>query len=189
MPALRRRGTNRAVNRLLLVVGDAAPETIRLALTGAPAHVYVVAPTVVGPLTWLANAERDATLRAEMRALEAERALAGLVDVASAAGAVDPVEAAEKALEAFPANDIVVVGSAADDGLERALAVFRLPVSRIGPPPGRQARLNREMRELAGGRNAGKLLAWIVGMNVVLIVASIVLSLFTLFVLWLAGAF
>lgn len=189
MPAFRRRGTNRPVNRLLLVVGDASPETVRLALAGGPAHVYVVAPTVVGPLTWLANAERDATLRAEMRALEAERSLAGLVDVASAAGPVDPVEAAEKALEAFPANDIVVLGSAADDGLERALAVFRLPVSRIGPPPGKSARLNRELRELAGGRNAGKLFAFIVGMNVVLMIAAIVLSLLALLVLWIVGAY
>ena len=177
------------MNRLLLVVGDAAPETIRLALAGGPAHVYVVAPTVVGPLAWLANAEQDATVRAEMRALEAERALDGLVDVAGAAGVVDPVEAVADALGAFPANDIVVVGSAADEGLEQALAVFRLPVSRLGPPPGRQARLNREIRELAGGRNAGKLLALIVGMNVVLIIAAIVLSLFALFVLWLVGAF
>lgn len=189
MPALRRRGTNRPVNRLLLVVGDAAPETVRLALTGGPAHVYVVAPTVVGPLTWLANAERDATLRAEVRALEAERALAGLVDVASAAGTIDPVEAAEKALAVFPANDIVVVGSAADDDLERALGVLRLPVSRLGPPPGKQARLNRELRELAGGRNAGRLLAFIVGMNVALMIAAIVLSLFALLVLWIVGAY
>lgn len=177
------------MNRLLLVVGDAAPETVRLALTGGPAHVYVVAPTVVGPLAWLANAERDATFRAELRALEAERALDGLVDVAGTAGVVDPVEAVADALGSFPANDIVVVGSAADEGLEQALAVFRLPVSRLGPPPGRQARLNREIRELAGGRNAGKLLALIVGMNVVLIIAAIVLSLFALFVLWLVGAF
>ena len=189
MPALRRRGTNRAVNRLLIVVGDAAPETIRLALAGGPAHVYVVATTVVGPLAWLANAEQDATLRAEMRALEAERALEGLVDVAGAAGAVDPVEAAGEALAAFPASDIVVVGSAADGDLERALAVFRLPVSRLGPPPGARARLNREMRELAGGRNPGKLLALIVGMNVALMVAAIALSLVVLFVLWLVGAF
>lgn len=177
------------MNRLLLVVGDAAPETIRLALAGGPAHVYVVAPTVVGPVAWLANAERDATLRAEMRALEAERALDGLVDVAGAAGAVDPVEAVGDALAAFPANDIVLVGSAADDGLERALSVFRLPVSRLGPPPGRQARLNREIRELAGGRNAGRLFAFIVGMSVALMIAAIALSLLVLLVLWLVGAF
>jgi hypothetical protein len=177
------------VNRLLLVVGDAAPETIRLALTGNPAHVYVVAPTVVGPLAWLMNAEQDAALRAEMRALEAERALEGLVDVASTGGAIDPVEAVSKALKEFPANDIAVVGAAADDGLERALAVFRLPVSRLGPPPGRRARVNRELRELAGGRNAGKLVAFIVGMNVAMMLAAIVLSLLVILLLWLVGAF
>jgi hypothetical protein len=177
------------MNRLLLVVGDASPETIRLALTGGPAHVYVVAPTVVGPLAWLANAEADSTLRAEMRALEAERALDGLVDVASTAGGVDPVEAVADALGVFPANDIVVVGSAADDDLERALAGFRLPVSRLGPPPGKKARVNRELRELAGGRNAGKFVAFIVGLNVAVMVAAIVLSLFAILILWLVGAF
>jgi hypothetical protein len=177
------------VNRLLLVVGDAAPETIRLALTGAPAHIYVVAPTVVGPLAWLMNAEADATLRAEMRALEAERALDGLVDVASTAGPVDPVEAVADALGAFPANDIVIVGSAADVDLERALAGFHLPVSRVGPPPGKKARVNRELRELAGGRNAGKLVAFIVGMNVAMMAAAIVLSLLVILLLWLVGAF
>lgn len=177
------------MNRLLLVVGDAAPETIRLALAGGPTRVYVVAPTVVGPLTWLANGERDATLRAEMRALEAERALDGLVDVASAAGGVDPVEAVAGVLEAFPAGDIVVVGSAADDRLEQALAGFRLPVSRVGPPPGGGARLHRELRELAGGRNAGRLAVFIVGMSVVLMLCAILLSLLTVLVLWLVGTF
>lgn len=177
------------MNRLLVVVGDASPQTVRLALAGGPERVHVVATTIVSPLAWLANAEEDAHLRAEVRALEAEHALDGLVEVSSEAGDVDPVEAVAHALAAFPATDVVVTGSAADGGLEGALAPFGLPVYRVGPPPGRRARLNREMREVAGGRNVGKFTAFVVGVNVLVIVSAIVLSLLTILVLWLAGAF
>jgi hypothetical protein len=45
------------------------------------------------------------------------------------------------------------------------------------------------VRELAGGRNAGKLLAFILGMNLAMMAAAIVLSLFALLVLWLVGAY
>jgi len=177
------------VNRLLLVVGDASPETVRLALHGHPRRVHVVATTVVGPLAWLSNAEDDALLEAEMRAIDAERALSGLVEVTSAAGPVDPVEAASAALASFPAGDIFVGGSAADDTLGRALSRLGLPVTYVGPPAGRRARVNREIRELAGGRNPGSVLALIVGMNVALMVAGIGLSLLALLVLWLLGVY
>ena len=177
------------MNLLLVVVGDASPETIRLALGGRPRRVYVLATSVVGPLDWLSNAEEGAQMRAASRALEAERALDGLVDVTSSAGSLDPVEAVADVLAVYPATDIVVTGAAADAGLERALAAFGLPVGRVGPAPGGRARVYGEVRELAGGRNAGKLLAFIVGMNAALMVAAIVLSLVALFVLWLVGAF
>jgi len=177
------------VNLLLVVVGDATPETIRLALARRPQHVYVLATSVVGPIDWLSNAEEGAGMRAASRALEAERALDGLVDVTSSAGGIDPVEAVSEVLAGFPAHEIVVTGAAADAGLEQALRVFHLPVGRVGPPPRGRARIYGEVRELAGGRNAGKLLAFIVGMNVALMVGAIVLSLIALFVLWLVGAF
>jgi len=178
-----------ALNVLLVLVGDAAPETIRLVLARRPRRVHVLSTSVVGPLDWLANAEEDAEMQAASRALEAERALEGLVDVSSSVGVVDPVEAVAGALAEQPASEIVVAGSAADGGLERALAVFGLPVARIGPPPRGRARVYGELRELAGGRNAGKLVALIVGMNVALMVAAIVLSLVAILVLWLVGAF
>jgi hypothetical protein len=177
------------VNRLLVLVGDASPLTIRLALTGAPASVHVVVPAVVGPVDWLANADDRAHGRARLRAAEAQEALEGLVEVVSETGDLDPVQAVADALVDFPADDIVIAGSAADAGLDRALGGFGLPVYRVGPPPGRRARINREVRELAGGRNAGTLLAFIVGMNAALMVGAIVLSLVALFVLWLVGAF
>ena len=66
---------------LLVVVGDASPETIRLALGVAPQQVHVVAPTVVSPLDWLANADDAGRARAEARARAAEKALHGLVAV------------------------------------------------------------------------------------------------------------
>jgi hypothetical protein len=177
------------VNRLLLVVGDVTPATTRLALAGSPDHVHVVATTVVGPFTWLANGEEGAHVQAEMRALEAERALEGLVEVSSEAGAVDPVEAAGTALSSFRADDITVTGAAADDGLELALAPLGLPVYRVGPRPGKKARMNRELRELAGGRDARKLIAFLVGVNIVMFAACIAISLLAIVLLWLVGAF
>jgi len=188
-PPLADRPAEPALNVLLVVVGDAAPETVRLVLARRPRRVHVLATSVVGPLDWLANAEEGAEMQAASRALEAERALDGLVDVSSSTGVVDPVEAVGSALAEYPATEIVVAGSAADGGLERSLAVFGLPVTRIGPPPPGRARIYGEVRELAGGRNAGKLLAFIVGMNVALMIAAILLSLVALFVLWAIGVF
>jgi hypothetical protein len=177
------------VNLLLLVVGDASPETIRRVLERGPWQVHVVAPTVVGALDWLATADDDAHMRAELRAHDAEQALDGLVPVTSAAGDVDPVTATADALGVFPATEIVVTGAAADSELERALAVFGLPVRRIGPPPGRRAQVNKRIRALAGGRDAGSVFALVVGMNVALMVAAIALSLIVLLVLWASGVY
>jgi hypothetical protein len=175
--------------RLLVVVGEASPQTIRLALGGAPVHVHVVVPAVIGPLDWLSNADERAHERAELRASEAQEALAGLVSVTSEAGGVDPVQAVADALAARPATEIAIAGASADTGLDLALSRFGLPVHRVGPPPARRARLNREVRELAGGRNAGVLLKFVVGMNVAMMVGAIALSLFALLVLWLVGAY
>ena len=93
------------------------------------------------------------------------------------------------AAQTRPADEIIVTGSAADDGLGRALASYGLPMYRIGPPPGRRARVNAEIRELAGGRNARSVLALVVGMNVALMAAGIALSLLALLVLWLLGLY
>jgi len=176
------------VNLLVVIVGDASPETIRLALARRPTRVRVLATSVVGPLDWLSNAEEGARMRAASRALDAERALDGLVEVTSSVAGLDPVEAVARVLAGLQADEIAVTGAAADAGLESALAAFGLPVTRIGPPPRGRARVYGEVREVAGGRNAGKLLALIVGMNVALMIAAIVLSLVSLFVLWLVGA-
>jgi hypothetical protein len=174
---------------LLVVVGEASPQTIRLALGRAPAHVHVVVPAVIGPLDWLSNADARAHERAHLRASQAEDALAGLVGVTSESGDADPVQAVADALAAHSATEIVLAGASADTALDRALARFGLPLYRVGPPPARRARLNREVRELAGGRNAGALLKFVVGMNVAMMAAAIALSLFALLVLWLVGAY
>jgi len=188
-PALADRPTEPALSSLLLVVGDASPETIRQSLASGPWRVHVVAPTVVGALDWLSNAEEDARLRAEVRGLEAERALEGLVEVTSAAGDVDPVQAAADALAEFRATEILVAGASADLELERALARFRLPVRRLGPPPGARARVNLRIRKLATGRDPGAVLALILGMNFALFFGAIVLTFAALFVLWLFGVY
>jgi hypothetical protein len=188
-PALADRPSEPALSSLLLVVGEASPETIRQSLLGGPRRVHVVAPTVVGALDWLSNAEEDARLRAEVRGLEAERALEGLVEVTSAAGDVDPVQAAADALAEFRATEILVAGAAADLELESALAVFRLPVRRLGPPPGPRARANLRIRKLATGRDPGAVLALLLGMNLALFVGAIALTFIALFVLWIVGVY
>jgi hypothetical protein len=61
------------VRLLLVVVGDASPETIRLALGVAPQQVHVVVPTVVSPLDWLANADDAGRARAEATVQQRKR--------------------------------------------------------------------------------------------------------------------
>jgi hypothetical protein len=97
----------------------------------APAQVHVVAPLQVGALDWLATAEDDARAEASARAEEAEQALAGSADVSGEPGESDPVQAVEDALRTFAADEIVLVGDAGDDELERSLERFGLPVTRI----------------------------------------------------------
>ncbi|MBV8065303.1 MAG: hypothetical protein JOY73_07255, partial [Actinobacteria bacterium] len=111
------------------------------------------------------------------------------VDVSGEAADIDPLQAVVDALREFPADDIVVTGAAADIGLDEALTRFGLPVYRVGPPPGRKARVNREIREITRGRDAGKLVRLIVGFNVAALLACLVLSIFVIFILWLAGAY
>ncbi|HLX19834.1 MAG TPA: hypothetical protein VKR23_06750 [Gaiellaceae bacterium] len=177
------------MNRLLLVVGDATPQTIRLALAGTPERIHVVATTVVGPVDWLANADDAGLRRAERRVAQAEDALEGLVEVSGETSGIDPLQAVADALPGFPADDIVVTGAAADIGLDEALMRFGLPVYRVGPPPGLAARVNRQIREITRGRDAGKLVQLIVGFNVAAIVACLALSLLAIFILWLVGAY
>ncbi|HZD87715.1 MAG TPA: hypothetical protein VE088_06890 [Gaiellaceae bacterium] len=178
-------------NLLLLLVGDVAPHELRARLSrlDVPARrVHVVAPALVGALDWLATAEDAAHLRAEVRALEAEWTLADRADVEGGAGEADPVQAVEDALRSFAADAIVIAGGAADGDLDAAVARFGLPVLRLQDPPRRRSRGYRGARALAGGRWEGTPFVLFVGVNGVLLLLGVLLSLLVLLVLWLAGA-
>lgn len=178
-------------NLLLLLVGDEPPARVLEAIESReepPARIHVVAPTLVGPLAWLATAEDEARRQAEVRAFEIEWTLASQADVGGAAGDVDPVQAVEDALRDFPADEILVAGAAADPDLEAALGRLGLPVERLGVPrTKRRSRPYRALRGLASGRSDATLFVLFVGVNAALILVGVVLSLVALLVLWLIG--
>jgi hypothetical protein len=179
---------------LVLLMGDASPARLRAALADRPeppAHVHVVAPTVVAPLDWLATAEDRAHALAEVRAFEAEWTLAGEleVEVEGAAGDVDPIQAVEDALRTFQADEILIAGDAADAALEEALAHFGLPIGRlVGTPAVRHSRLYRSMRELAAGHTGATPFVFFAAVNTALLLLGLLLSLLALLILWLIGS-
>jgi hypothetical protein len=174
---------------VLLLDGDAQP--LRRAIAqredGSP-NVHVVAPTRVGALEWLATDEDDARVKAEARALEAEWLLADRADVEAEAGDVDPVLAVEDALRSFPADEILLVGEASEDGaLERSLRRFGLPVTWLGvaPTAGSRNLLRDAARGLAAGRSKATPFVVFAGVNLFLLLLAVVISLVALLVVWL----
>jgi hypothetical protein len=176
---------------LVLLIGDTDPGRLREAIASRPeppTRVHVVAPTVVGPLAWLATAEDAAHREAETRVLEAEWMLADDLAVEGEAEDADPIQAVEDALRAFPADAILIAGEAADGDLEGALRRFGLPVSRLDGPPGpRRSRLYRSLRGLAGGHSPATPFVLFVGVNAALVALGALLSLLVLLILWLSG--
>jgi hypothetical protein len=179
-------------NLLLLLVGDASPRQLRDAVAARalpPTRVHVVAPTLVGPLDWLASAEDDAHRQAEVRALDAEWTLADQAEVGGEAGDVDPVQAVEDALRAFPADEILLAGEAADPDLEAALARFGVPITRLDPASlARRSCAYRALRELAGGHRSATPFVLFVGVNTAFLLLGVLLSLLVLLILWLSGS-
>src|SRR5215211_1710683 len=103
---------------VLLVALDPVPEDeVRKAIAerneGADVNVHVVAPaTHMGTCKWLTGEEVDAEVETEV-------------------GERDPLLAVEDALALFPADEILVAGTA-DEKTEAGLRRFGLPVSRLG---------------------------------------------------------
>jgi hypothetical protein len=180
-----------ARNLLVLVLPDASEAAMRGAIAaranGEPA-VHVVAPTRVGPLEWLATDEDEARSEAEIRALEAEWTLADQADVAGEAGDVDPVLAVDDALRSFPADEILIVGGASENGLlEASLRRFGLPVTRVGgslPPPEHQ-QLREEARAIVGGRSKATPFVFFAAVNLTLLALAALITAIVLLVLWL----
>jgi len=107
---------------LLVLLDGARPAALGRAVQhrlDEAARVHVVAPTRVGVLDWLASDEDDARAAAEVRALEAEWALADDAEVEGEAGDVDPIVAVEDALRRFDADEILLVGGADENGASR----------------------------------------------------------------------
>ena len=120
---------------VLLVALDPVPEDeVRRAIAernqGADVNVHVVAPaTHMGTFQWLTGEEDEA--RAEAAELADSTAEAVDAEVETEVGERDPLLAVEDALALFPADEILVAGTA-DEKTEAGLQRFGLPVSRLG---------------------------------------------------------
>lgn len=126
---------------------------------------------------------------AGVRALEAEWLLTEDADVDGETGDVDPVRAVEDALRKFPADEILLVGGAEEDGaLEAALRRFGLPVARVGeaPPPGKRNLFREAARGLAAGGSKATPFVFFAGVNGFLFALAALISLVVLLILWLS---
>jgi hypothetical protein len=122
-------------NVLLVALDPVADEQIHSAIEArketADVTVHVVAPAAsVGRLAALTGAVDKA--RSEAEELAGRAAEAVDAEVETEVGDRDPLVAVEDALRQFPADEILVVGSAEPD-VEEGLRRFGLPVSTVTP--------------------------------------------------------
>lgn len=181
-------------NLLVVLLDDALLNELRSAVEehgdGLP-NVYVVAPTHVGLLHWLATDERAARAEAGVRALEAEWILSGEAAVGGEAGEADPALAVEDALRRFPADEILLVGGGAtDSGLQTSLRGLGLPITWVGQsPPGRgnRGRMRDAVRGLASGRSCATPFVAFAGANLALLLIGLLITLVVALIVWLTG--
>jgi hypothetical protein len=120
---------------VLLVALDPVPEDqVRTAIAerneDEDVNVHVVAPVAnVGKFQWLTGADDEA--RAEAAELADRTAEAVEAEVETEVGERDPLLAVEDALALFPADEILVAGTA-DERTEAGLRRLGLPISRVG---------------------------------------------------------
>jgi hypothetical protein len=150
--------------------------------------VHVVAPAAgVGPLQWLTGADDEA--RAEAEQLADRTADAVDAEVETEVGEHDPVLAVEDALRMFPADEILVAGSA-DEKAEAALRRLGLPISRLdgGGEVGGEEATGAEAvaHDVAQGRTAETPFVVLSAVSVVVIVAVVVISLIAFLLIWLS---
>jgi hypothetical protein len=184
------------VTRHLLVVllNDAVLSELRSAVEergGGSPNVYVVAPSHVGPLRWLATDEQAARAEAGARALEAEWILGGEAAVGGEAGEADPILAVEDALRRFPADEILLVGGGANDrSLQTSLRGLGVPITWVGrslPARGNRSRLREAARGLASGRSSATPFVAFAGANLALLLIGLLITLVVAVVIWLSG--
>ena len=180
-----------ARNLLVVVLPGGSESAMRRAIAdraGGESSVHVVAPTRVGPLEWLATDEDEARAAAAVRALAAEWTLADEAKVEGEAGDVDPIVAVEDALVGFPADEILIVGGASEDGvIERSLRRFGLPVTRVdGPlPEPRHGQAREVARAIVGGRSRATPFVFFAGVNLALLALAALITAVVVLVVWL----
>jgi hypothetical protein len=178
-------------NLLVVLFDDSIRPEVRDAIAkrgDGPPHVRVVAPMRPGVLEWLATDEDRAHAEAEVRALESEWLLADEGDVEGGAGDVDPALAVEDALRGFDADEILLVGGAAQNGgLEASLGRFGIPVSRLDqsvPVRGR-SRVREFARGIRSGRSKATPFVLFASVNLTLLVLAALITLVVIFFVWL----
>lgn len=178
-------------NLLVVVFEDATRPELREAIAergDGPPHVRVVAPTRAGLLEWLATDEDRARSEAEVRALESEWFLLDEAEIEGGAGDVDPVLAVEDVLRSFDADEILLVGGAAEDGgLEASLRRFGLPVSRLeqSVPVRRRSRVREFARGIRSGRSKATPFVVFASVNLTLLVLAALIALVVILIVWL----
>jgi hypothetical protein len=178
-------------NLLVVLFEDATRPELRKAIAergDGPPHVRVVAPTRAGLLAWLATDEDRARSEAEVRALESEWILSDEAEVEGQAGDVDPVIAVEDALRSFDADEILLVGGAAEDGgLEASLRRFGVPVSRLDPsvPVRRRSQVREFARGIRSGRSQATPFVLFASVNLTLLVLAALITLVVILIVWL----
>jgi hypothetical protein len=124
-----------SARNVLLVVLDPVPaDQVRTAIAERQEYedvnVHLVAPaTHIGRFQWLTGATDEA--RADAAELADQTAEAVEAEVETEVGERDPLLAVEDALALFPADEILVAGTA-DEKTDAGLRRFDLPISRVG---------------------------------------------------------
>jgi hypothetical protein len=178
-------------NLLLVIFEDATRSELREAIAergDGRRHVRVVAPTRAGLLEWLATDEDRARLEAEGRALESEWILSDEAEIKGEAGDVDPVLAVEDALRSFDADEILLVGGAAEDGgLEASLRRFGVPVSRLDQsvPVRGKSQVREFARGIRSGRSKATPFVVFASVNLALLVLAALIALVVILIVWL----
>jgi hypothetical protein len=179
-------------NVLILVLDPVPDDEIQTAIATrkdmADVNVHVVAPAPsVGPLQWLTSADDEA--RAEAEKLADRTAEAVDADVETKVGEHDPLLAVEDALRVFPADEILVAGTA-DEKAEAALRRLGLPISRLGgggEVTGEEATGAEALaHDVAQGRTPETPFVVLSVVGAVILVAIVVISLIAFLVVWLA---
>jgi hypothetical protein len=179
-------------NVLILALEPVPEEKIQKAVEARKeaedVSVHVVAPAAgVGPLQWLTGAEDEA--RAEAEQLADRTADAVNAKVETEVGEHDPVLAVEDALRMFPADEILVAGSA-DEKAEAALGRLGLPISRLeggGEVSGQEATgAEAVASDVAQGRTAETPFVVLSAVSALVLVAVVVISLIAFLFIWLS---